>query len=187
MGKQRSIKRRRCKIDELPPDLKLKFAELLSDTKNTYTEIAQFLQDSGYKISRSSVGRYALRSNAALERLQQAQEQTKILVEAVKNNPDADYTEAGMQIMIAELTKRMATAQEEFDDMELDKAGRLLVSVSRTNAYKEKLKSDMKTKAELAFEKMESEILNTISADEVLAEQLHNILVQTKEKMVADD
>lgn len=187
MAKQRQRKRKHCKIDDLPEDVKFKVNEMLADTKNTYTDIALYLYDAGFAISRSSVGRYAMRSNAALERLQLAQEQTKVLVEAVKNNPDADYTEAGMQIMVAELTKKMANAQEEFDEMPLDKAGRLLVATTRTNAYKEKLKADMKSKAEVAFEKMEDEILKTIKADPELAEQLHSILSTAKEKMMQDD
>ncbi|WP_069997830.1 phage protein Gp27 family protein [Cellulosilyticum sp. I15G10I2] len=187
MSKQRQRKRTRCKIDDLPEPIKNKICEMISDTKNTYTDIAIYLYEQGFEISRSSVGRYALRSNAALERLQEAQEQTRVLIEAVKNNPEVDYTEAGLQIMIGELTKKMATAQEEFDEMPLDKAGRLLVATSRTNAYKEKLRDDMRSKAELAFEKMEDEILKTIKADEELATQLHNILLQAKEKMMQDD
>lgn len=187
MAKQRQRKRKHCKIDELPPEVKSKVVEMLADTKNTYTDIAIYLYDAGYEISRSSVGRYALNSNAALERLQLAQEQTKVLIEAVKNNPDADYTEAGLQIMVSELTKKMATAQEEFDEMPLDKAGRLLVATSRTNAYKEKVKEDMRSKADIAFEKMEDEILKTIKANPELSDQLHSILSLAKEKMMQDD
>lgn len=187
MGSKRQRKRRHCKIDDLPEGVKEKVHEMLANTRNTYTDIALYLKEEGFDISRSSVGRYALNSNAALERLQQAQEQTKILIQAVKDNPDADYTEAGMQIMVSELTKKMATAQEEFDEMPLDKAGRLLVASSRTNAYKEKIKEDMKTKAELAFDKFEADLMKTIKGNEELSKELHNLLLRAREEVLQDD
>ena len=187
MGDQRQRTRVRSKIDELPEELKEKVNALLRDTSNTYIDISLFLQQEGYEISKSSIGRYALRSSAAMERLQKAQEQAKALAEVLKKNPDMDYAEPAMQMMLGELTTRIATAQEEWDEMPLDKIGRLVIAASRTDTYKKKAKQDMKNKTQIAFEKMEAEILKTIKTDEHLAAQLHAILTQAKEKMVQDD
>ena len=65
-------KRITSKIDELPEDIRIKVDFLLADTKNSYEDISQFLKEQGYMVSKSSVGRYALRSNTALQRLMEA-------------------------------------------------------------------------------------------------------------------
>lgn len=43
------------------------------------------------------------------------------------------------------LVNRMATAEEEFDLMPLDKAGRLIASLSRTKVYKDRGKAGYET------------------------------------------
>ena len=53
------------KLDEIPEDLRLKVDVMLADTSNTYEYISQYLKEEGYDISKSSVGRYAMRSNTA--------------------------------------------------------------------------------------------------------------------------
>lgn len=42
------------------------------------------------------------------------------------------------------LVNRMASAEEEWDTIPLDKAGRLIASLSRTKAYKDRVKQDMR-------------------------------------------
>lgn len=160
---------------------------MLADTSNTYQDISVFLKSQGYEISKSSVGRYAMRSNSAMQRLLEAQQQTEKLVQVVKQNPDADYTEAGMRMLMDGLINKMATAEEEFDQMPLDKAGRLLASLSRTKVYKDKAKQEMQKKADLAFKEMEQEILKVIKQDERSAEALKEILNRAKERMIQDD
>ena len=172
MGKQRKKTRISSKIDELPEIIRTNVDVMLADTSNTYQDISVFLKNQGYEISKSSVGRYAMRSNSAMQRLLEAQQQTEKLVQVVKQNPDADYTEAGMRMLMDGLINKMATAEEEFDQMPLDKAGRLLASLSRTKVYKDKAKQEMQKKADLAFKEMEQEILKVIKQDERSAEAL---------------
>lgn len=101
MGKQRKKTRISSKIDELPEIIRTNVDVMLADTSNTYQDISVFLKNQGYEISKSSVGRYAMRSNSAMQRLLEAQQQTEKLVQVVKQNPDADYTEAGMRMLIS--------------------------------------------------------------------------------------
>ena len=93
MGDKRTKQRITSKIDELPEDLGMKVDVMLADTSNTYEYISQFLKGEGYDISKSSVGRYATRTNNAMQRLLEAQAQTDRLIQVVKENPEADYTE----------------------------------------------------------------------------------------------
>ena len=87
MSKQRQRTRIKSRIDELPDEVKQLVDARLSDVGITYQEIADEVKKKGYEISRSSVGRYALRQGAALQHLKDAQNQTRVLIEAVKKNP----------------------------------------------------------------------------------------------------
>lgn len=187
MGDKRTKQRITSKIDELPEDLRMKVYVMLADTSNTYEYISQFLKGEGYDISKSSVGRYATRTNNAMQRLLEAQAQTDRLIQVVKENPEADYTEAAILLTMNGLLNKVATAEEEFNEMPLDKAGRLIASLSRTKVYKDRVKQDMRRKADIAFREMESEMLKVIKQDEKSAAQLKEILAKAKERMMEDD
>ena len=187
MGDKRTKQRITSKIDELPEDLRMKVDVMLADTSNTYEYISQFLKGEGYDISKSSVGRYATRTNNTMQRLLEAQAQTDRLIQVVKENPEADYTEAAILLTMNGLLNKVATAEEEFNEMPLDKAGRLIASLSRTKVYKDRVKQDMRRKADIAFREMESEMLKVIKQDEKSAAQLKEILAKAKERMMEDD
>ena len=187
MGDKRTKQRITSKIDELPEDLRMKVDVMLADTSNSYEYICQFLKGEGYDISKSSVGRYATRTNNAMQRLLEAQAQTDRLIQVVKENPEADYTEAAILLTMNGLLNKVATAEEEFNEMPLDKAGRLIASLSRTKVYKDRVKQDMRRKADIAFREMESEMLKVIKQDEKSAAQLKEILAKAKERMMEDD
>jgi len=188
MGKERQRTRISSKIDRLPEEIKSKIDDMLLDTSITYEEISEWLfEECGEEISKSSVGRYALRTNKASQRLLEVQQQTNQLVKAIRANPNEDYTSAAMQLLMGGLTSKMANAQEEFEDMPLDKAGRLIVGVARTEVYKQKIRHDMKKKAELAFEEMEEELMKLIKSDPSLATELKAVLEKAKAKVIEDD
>lgn len=187
MGEKRTKQRISCKIDELPEELKVKVDVMLADTSNSYEYISRFLKEEGYSISKSSVGRYATRTNKAMQRLLEAQAQTDRLIQVVRENPEADYTEAAILLTMNGLLNKVATAEEEFNEMPLDKAGRLIASLSRTKVYKDRVKQDMKKKADVAFREMETEILKVIRQDDKSAAALKEILARAKERMMQDD
>ena len=85
------------------------------------------------------------------------------------------------------LLNKVATAEEEFNEMPLDKAGRLIASLSRTKVYKDRVKQDMRKKADTAFREMEAEMLKVIRQDEKSAAALKEILGKAKERMMQDD
>ena len=187
MGEQRNRQRISSKIDELPESLRLEVERMLADTSHTSEDISQFLKGEGYDISKSSVGRYATRTNNAMQRLLEAQAQTDRLIQVVKENPEADYTEAAIIMTMNGLLNKVATAEEEWDEMPLDKAGRLIASLSRTKVYKDRVRQEMKKKADIAFREMESEIMKVIRQDVAAASALKEILEKAKERMMQDD
>ena len=149
MGEKRNKQRINSKIDELPEDLHTKVDVMLADTSNSYEYISQFLKQEGYEISKSSVGRYATRSNKAMQRLLEAQAQT--------------------------------------DRLPLDKAGRLIASLSRTKVYKDRVKQDMRKKADIAFQELEADMMKVIKQDEESVRMLKTILTKAKDRMMQDD
>lgn len=90
-------------------------------------------------------------------------------------------------MMMSGLVDKVAMAEEEFSEMPLDKAGRLIASLSRTKVYKDRVRQDMKKKADIAFRQMETEMMAVIKKDAESAEQLRNILTKAKERMMEDD
>lgn len=187
MAKKRTKTRVSSKIDELPQELRMQIDVMLTNTSNSYTFISEFLKEKGYEISKSSVGRYAVRTNSAVQRLLEAQAQTEKLIQAVQNKPEGDYTEAAMMMLVDGLVNKLATAEEEFDLMPLDKAGRLIASIARTKVYKDRVKQDMQKKADLAFQEMEESIMKVIKQDTVAVESLKVILQKAKERMIEND
>ena len=186
MGRTRKKNRISSKIDELPSEIKGQVDVMLSDTSNSYQDVSGWLKEKGYEISKSSVGRYAVRSNTAPQSILEAQSRSEAVVNVVRKNPDADYTEAGLMLMMDGLINRLATAEDEFDYLPLDKVGRLIASLSRTKVYKDKVRQDMKDKADLAFKEMEEEIMKTIKSDPELKVRLKEILTRAKELMLHD-
>lgn len=160
---------------------------LLLDTRNSYAEITDWLNAQGYKVSKSSVGRYAIKANKATQRVVETLEKTKAILQAVEKNPDMDYTKASRIIMMDGLLQKVSTAEEEFQEMPLDKAGRLISSLSRVQIYEDKIKKDYKTKMELAFDGLETELMASIKSSPELKTQLHSLLQKAREKIVPHD
>ena len=98
------------KITQLPEEVKEQLDELLLDTSNTYEEIAKWLKSEGYEISKSAVGRYAIRANQATQRVVETLEKTKAIAAAVEKNPDLDYTRASRMVLMDGLMQRVSTA-----------------------------------------------------------------------------
>ncbi|PHS34910.1 MAG: hypothetical protein COA82_06685 [Alkaliphilus sp.] len=183
---KRSRTRVASKISTLDKETRSKIDDMLLDTSITYEEISSWLlEEYGEEISKSSVGRYAIRTNKASLRLIEVQQQTNQLVKAIKANPNEDYTGAATHLLMGGLIEKISNAQEEFGDMPLDKAGRLVVSVARAESYKRKIQHDMKKKAELAFEEMEDELLKLIKSDASLVREFNAVFEKAKEKVIS--
>lgn len=188
MGKQKQRLRIWCKIDELPDNIKSQVEAMIADTRNSYVFISQWLNNQGYEISKSSVGRYAGRLNGTVQRLIEAQEQTRVIVEAIKKNPEADYTEGALQIMSGELTKKFAAAQDEWDDMPLDKAARAMIALSRTKIYKDKIKADLTEKMKGALEQFKREVYAEIKdVEPELYEKLSEVADRVAGRLVSEE
>jgi predicted RNase H-like nuclease len=92
-----------------------------------------------------------------------------------------------MMLTMNGLLNKVATAEEEWDEMPLDKAGRLIASLSRTKVYKDRVKQDMRKKADIAFQELEADMMKVIKQDEESVRMLKTILTKAKDRMMQDD
>ena len=173
-------------IDKLPDDIKGQLDLRLTDTANTYEDLAAWLKGEGYEISKSAIGRYAIRSNQAAQRVAETLQRTQAIAQAVEAHPDLDYTKAASMVLMDGLMQRVSTAEDDFAEMPLDKAGRLIASLSRNATYDKRTKAELKRKAELAFEQMETELMAAIKQHPELAGELHSVLTRAREKVLTD-
>lgn len=173
-------------IDRLPPDIKAQLDAKLADTSNTYVELSEWLKAEGYDISKSAIGRYAIRSTQAAQRVAETLQRTAAIAQAVEAHPDLDYTKAASMVLMDGLMQRVSTAEEEFQELPLDKAGRLIASLARNATYEKKVRAELKRKVELAFEQMEAELMGIIKQDPGLTAALRDVLERAREKVLAD-
>lgn len=152
MEKEYKKFRKNNKINSLPNDIKKELDIMLSDTSNTYIQISQYLKDNGYDISKSSVGRYALQTHKLSTKLLEARSQVNELVRLAKEGKDSEnITEGAMQIATVKLTEKIAYLEEEIEEMDASDAIKLITSISRTKAYKDKLYAQLKSEYENAY------------------------------------
>ena len=173
-------------IDKLPDDIMGQLDVKLSDTTNTYEELAAWLKAEGYAISRSAIGRYAIRTTQAAQRVAETIQRTQAIAQAVEAHPDLDYTKAASMVLMDGLMQRVSTAEDDFQEMPLDKAGRLIASLSRNAVYEKRVRADLKKKAELAFDQMEAELMTAIKQHPELTGELHSVLLRAREKVLTD-
>lgn len=167
--------RSHSKIDGYPIELKDAINKAIMDKGMTYQQIADMINEAGYKIGRSTVGKYAKRFNQKLESIKLAKEQAKALIE----------TSAGLKMDLAEATT-MASLQLLFDLLintqagELDKntlnAIKAASMLEKSAVSREKLKMQYEDGIEVAVSKIKSLLKEELKADSELTEKLNEMV-----------
>ena len=183
MGKHTRV---RGTVDALPEDIRKLLDDMLADTRYTYKNILSVINERGENISYGALQRYAMRSGEVNRRLREAQEQARALVAVVKENPDIDYTDAGLQIAMNGLINKISTAEEEFAEISAEKAVKLMVAVSRTDAYKQKIRVDTEQKLKLALREFVKHINKELERYPDLKERILLIAQEVQSKTVDD-
>lgn len=184
MEKEYKKFRKNNKINSLPNDIKKELDIMLSDTSNTYIQISQYLKDNGYDISKSSVGRYALQTHKLSTKLLEARSQVNELVRLAKEGKDSEnITEGAMQIAAVKLTEKIAYLEEEIESMDASDAIKLITSISRTKAYKDKIYAKLKSEYEEAYKNFKNAISEELKSYPDLLERLIKITDNTVAKL----
>jgi len=184
MEKEYKKFRKNNKINSLPNDIKKELDIMLSDTSNTYIQISQYLKDNGYDISKSSVGRYALQTHKLSTKLLEARSQVNEIVRLAKEDKDSEnITEGAMQIAAVKLTEKIAYLEEEIESMDASDAIKLITSISRTKAYKDKIYAKLKSEYEEAYKNFKNAISEELKSYPDLLERLIKITDNTVAKL----
>ena len=85
-------------------------------------------------------------------KLLEARSQVNELVRLAKEDKDSEnITEGAMQIATVKLTEKIAYLEEEIEEMDASDAIKLITSISRTKAYKDKIYAQLKSEYENAY------------------------------------
>jgi len=185
MGKPRKP-RSDAKIYQLPKAVLDGVNERLVNYNMSYADIVAWLAGQGYKVSQSSLSRYAFKVFESAQRVADDLEKTKYNIDVIGRNPNLDTTEATSVILKSGLLQRLSTAEEEFNNMPIEKAGQLFVQLAKAEADRKRTDYATKRKAELAFDQMEAELMEAIRQHPELSGELHDVLSRAREKVLAD-
>ena len=185
MGKPRKP-RSDAKMYQLPKAILDGVNERLVNYNMSYADIIAWLAEQGYKVSQSSLSRYAFKVFESAQRVADDLEKTKYIIDVIGRNPDLDTTEATSAILKSGLLQKISSAEEEFNNMPIEKAGRLFVQISKAEADRKRTAAAVKRKAELAFECMENDLMGAIKSHPDLKDDLHEVLQRAK-KLVLDE
>lgn len=184
---ERVMNRVHCRIDEFPQEIRDRVDRMLADPQMTYKDIAETLTEAGYEISKSAIHRYASRTGIDQTRLREIGEQTRRLVHALKDNQDVEATEVANALLLDALTRRIATAEDEFDELPVEKAGRLLVMLQRSTVYKARTMEDKRRLVSRMQESYLERLREQVQADDVLLARLTELVEQTGQEVLASE
>ena len=186
MGKARKP-RSDAKIYQLPRAVLDGVNERLVNYNMSYADIVAWLAEQGYKVSQSSLSRYAFKVFESAQRVADDLEKTKYIIDVIGRNPDLDPTEATSAILKSGLLQKISSAEEEFNNMPIEKAGRLFVQLAKAEADRKRTDYATKRKAQLAFDQMEADLLAQVRQYPDLAAQLRDVLNQARTRIASAD
>lgn len=171
------------KMYQLPKDVLDQVNDMLLNENMKYSDIQYWLEtEHNMKISLSSISNYAVKIYQAAQRISDDLERTKFFVDYIGDKSELDASKATTAILKSGLLQKIATAEEEFNEMPVEKAGRLLVELNRSEIARERLELDYKKKTELAFEELETRMYKLIRGYPELREKLVEVLKEAKQK-----
>ena len=171
------------KMYQLPKDVLDQVNDMLLNENMKYSDIQYWLEtEHNMKISLSSISNYAVKIYQAAQRISDDLERTKFFVDYIGDKSELDASKATTAILKSKIKKKIATAEEEFNEMPVEKAGRLLVELNRSEIARERLELDYKKKTELAFEELETRMYKLIKGYPELREKLVEVLKEAKQK-----
>ena len=174
MGKPRKP-RSDAKMYQLPKAVLDEVNERIMIYNMSYSDIIAWLAGQGYKISRSSLSRYAFKVVESAQRIADDLEKTKHIIDATS------------AILKSGLLQKISSAEEEFNDMPIEKAGRLFVQLIKADADRKRTDYITKRKAELALDQMEADLLAQIRQYPDLTSQLKDVLNQARTRIIGSE
>lgn len=177
-----------AKLYQLPKGVLDQVNSMLLNDNMKYSDIQHWLENEhSMKISLSSISNYAVKIYRAAQRVADDLERTKFFVDFIGNQSEVDASKATTAILKSGLLQKIATAEEEFNEMPVEKAGRLLVELNRTEIARERLELDYKKKMQLAFDGFKDELMMEIKKYPELKERFQLLFQDLKKEMQIEE
>ena len=172
------------KMYQLPKDVLDQVNDMLLNENMRYSDIQHWLEtEQNMKISLSSISNYAVKIYQAAQRVSDDLERTKFFIDYIGDKSELDASKATTAILKSGLLQKIATAEEEFNEMPVEKAGRLLVELNKAEIARERLELDYKKKTQLAFEAFEANIMNEVKKYPEIKAKFTAAFKELKEKV----
>ena len=176
------------KMYQLPKDTLDQVNNMLLNENTKYSEIQPWLDvEHGVKISLSSISNYAVKLYKAAQRVADDLERTKYFIDFIGDKSELDAGRATTAILKSGLLQKIATAEDEFNEMPVEKAGRLLVELNKAEISRKRLELDYKNKMNLAFEAFESNILEEAKKYPEIKDKFASLLKELKDRMQLEE
>ncbi|SHJ60011.1 phage protein Gp27 family protein [Desulfofundulus thermosubterraneus] len=179
MGKRR----KHFKVETLPPEIVEAINRKLVEGY-TYQQLANWLNQMGHPVGKSSLARYGKDFLSRLERLRVVKEQARAIVEV---NPDAPATE------MAEAANQLATQlimeflmQVDLDDLAQAKVTEVLKALAKLEASgvrREQLKFNFNRGVDAAVSRIKEALRAEVAADPELAARLAEMVDRQAEAL----
>jgi hypothetical protein len=176
-----------AKMYQLPKDVLEAVNGLLLNDNMSYADIIVWLAEKGYKVSQSSLSRYAFKVFESAQRVADDLEKARHIIDVIGKNPELDTTRATTAILKSGLLQKISSAEEEFNDIPIEQAGKLFIQLSKAEAAHRRNDFTMRSKIDLAFQGLEQGIMESIKSDSALAGRLKELLHEAQAKMESAD
>lgn len=147
----RKVRQHNRILDELPAEVRAEVDRLLIEGNVTYDDIKAFLDEKGYDISRSAIGRYGKGFLATYQELRIIEDQSRTLV-----------SEAGDGMVLEEAVSKMfakqivqAQLEGRLDILELPRLVSDFAKLQSSTVARERFKRELKDKVEKTAESVE--------------------------------
>lgn len=148
-------------IGELPTEAREKLETMLTDPSNglTYQDMVEIMAADGHQLSRSAISRYARRYLRHIQRMQAVQEQTRVLLQYMQENPATDLARQINALIQNGLMWRIVDGQDEIESMSIEDAIKLSIQAQRAAVYEYRYKDSQIERVEVDAREAEAERL----------------------------
>lgn len=161
----KKYRRKHYAIEKLPEDVKNDVDEMIK-ADFTYADIVEYIKNSGYSISRSSVKRYATNLLTTLQELRMAQENFKAIMEEAEQYKDVDYTECIMRLIGCNILEVLNTIpKENIQNVDFVTLMKSAVSLTRAATYKKNVEYKTEDIQKIGVEQVQSMLFTTLASD----------------------
>lgn len=180
---QRNRERIHCLVDDLPDDVRHELDDMLADTSYGYIAISAWLESKGYQISKSSIGRYAKRDGKMRMRLREINESAREYARLLSENQELDLAKVATNVYLQQLMVRVTEAgSDEFADIDIAKAGKLLTQITRASVYEGRYSSARKDDIAAAAELVMQQFRAQVTEDPNLLAGIQKMVYESRER-----